>query len=228
MAPSDGGLQVDGGEPQPKKRKLQNQECPRRKLPQIPKQQLCKKHKYSGRHGARAQTIRKTFQVHVDVPTISLHQQPASEQPAHQQPADKQPTHQQPAGKQPTHQQPASKHPTHQQPAGKQPTSQHPPAPMVTISHTKANKQYEDDVITVGFSSAETPKRKKRCLYDRELHIIKSNEWLTDMGNNYYQNLLHKQFPYYKGLEDTTIGVHLQFSIHQNDFVQVLHDGNNH
>lgn len=43
VAPSDGGLQVEGGEPQPKKRKLQNQECPRRKLPQIPKQQLCKK-----------------------------------------------------------------------------------------------------------------------------------------------------------------------------------------
>lgn len=48
------------------------------------------------------------------------------------------------------------------------------------------------------------------------------------MGINYYQNLLHKQFPYYEGLEDTTIGLHLQFSIHRNDFVQVLHDGNNH
>ena len=99
---------------------------------------------------------------------------------------------------------------------------------MVTISHTKANKQYEDDVITVGFSSAETPKRKKRRLDDREWHIIKSNELLTDMGIDYYQNLLHKQCPYYEELEDTTIGVHLQFSIHRNDFVQGLHDGNNH
>ena len=48
------------------------------------------------------------------------------------------------------------------------------------------------------------------------------------MGINYYQNLLHRQFPCYEGLEDTTIGLHLQFSIHRNDFVQVLHDGHNH
>ncbi|XP_020621753.1 uncharacterized protein LOC110059409 [Orbicella faveolata] len=93
VARSDGGLQVEGGEPQPKKRKLQNQECPRKKLPQIPKQQLCKKHKYSGRHGAKAQTMRKTFQVHVDVPAINPHQQPTSKQPTHQQPAGKQPTY---------------------------------------------------------------------------------------------------------------------------------------
>ena len=241
VTPSDGGLQVEGGEPQPKKRKLQKQECPRKKMQQIPKQQLRKKHKYSGRHGAKAQTMRKAFQVHVDVPTTNPHQQPFSKQPTHQQPAGKQPTHKQPAdkqpsyqkpaskqtthqqheNKQPTHQQPtheepvskqpphqqhptnqptnqqhthqepasnqptcqqsASKHATQQQPACKQPTSQHPLAPKVTISDTKVNKQYEDDVIIVGFSSAATSKRKKRCLDDRELNIIKSNQWLTDM-----------------------------------------------
>lgn len=116
----------------------------------------------------------------------------------------------------------------YQQPAGKQPTSQHPPAPIATTSHTKTNKQYEDDIIIVGFASTETSKRKKRCLDDRELRIIKSNQWLTDMGINYYQNLLHKQFPYYEGLEDTNVGLTLQFSIYRNDCVQVLHDGNNH
>lgn len=84
VTPSDGGLQVEGGEPQPKKRKLQNQECPRKKMQQIPKQQLRKKHKYVGRHGAKVQTMRKTFQVHVDVPTTNPHKQPLRRQPTHQ------------------------------------------------------------------------------------------------------------------------------------------------
>ena len=139
VTPSDGGLQVEGGEPQPKKRKLQNQECPPKKMQQIPKQQLRKKHKYSGRHGAKAQTMRKTFQVHVDVPKTNPHQQPFSKQPTHQQPAGKQPTHQQPVGKQPTYQKPTSKQPTCQQHASKQPT--HEPASKHPAHQQHANKQ---------------------------------------------------------------------------------------
>jgi len=89
LTPCDGGLQVEGEEPQPKKRKPQNQESTEKKLRRIPKPQLRKKHKYSGRHGAKAQTMRKTVQAHVDVPTIDPHQQPAGKQANQQQPASK-------------------------------------------------------------------------------------------------------------------------------------------
>ena len=155
VTPSDGGLQVEGGEPQPKKRKLQNQECPGKKMQQIPKQQLRKKHKYTGRHGAKAQTMRKTFQVYVDVPTTNPHKQLLRRQPTHQQPADKeqkpastckQPTHQQHMNKQATHQQhthqeSASKQPIHQQHAlNKQSTHQEHASKQPTCQQ-HANKQ---------------------------------------------------------------------------------------
>ena len=60
------------------------------------------------------------------------------------------------------------------------------------------------------------------------MHTIRNNLWLTDTSVNVFQNMLHQQFPFCEGLEDTTLGPHFQFSIHKNDFVQVLHNGNNH
>ena len=70
LAPSDGGLQVERAENKAKKRKLPNPEQPHKKMAKIPKTQS-KRSKFSGRHGSQAAMMRKTFQVHVDVPKLN-------------------------------------------------------------------------------------------------------------------------------------------------------------
>lgn len=77
MAPSDGGLQVESGETQPKKRKLKNPDRLHKKLHEIPKRQL-KKQKYSGCHGPKAAKMSKMFQVHVNVPITMPNQVPVA------------------------------------------------------------------------------------------------------------------------------------------------------
>ena len=70
LALSDGGLQVERAETKVKKRKLPNPEQPPKKMAKIPKTQS-KISKFSGRHGSQAAMMRKTFQVHVDVPKLN-------------------------------------------------------------------------------------------------------------------------------------------------------------
>ena len=70
LAPSDGGLQVERAESKAKKRKLPNPAQPPKKMAKIPKTRS-KRSKFSGRHGSHAAMMRKTFQVHVDVPKLN-------------------------------------------------------------------------------------------------------------------------------------------------------------
>ncbi|EDO31540.1 predicted protein [Nematostella vectensis] len=51
---------------------------------------------------------------------------------------------------------------------------------------------------------------------------------LTDVSINVSQNMLHELFPLCKGLEDTTLGTTLQFSVCREEFAQILHTGQCH
>ena len=43
---------------------------------------------------------------------------------------------------------------------------------------------------------------------------------LTDKSINYPQNILHEPFPNVPGLEDTTLGLKLNFSIRKEEFAR--------
>ena len=98
--------------------------------------------------------------------------------------------------------------------------------PAKTIS----TNQVDDDVIITKVFQIETKlsKRKRRCLDEEEMSVIKKHCCLTDLSINYPQNMLHEQFPLFEGLEDTVLGPLLQFSVPRGEFVQVLHDGKFH
>ena len=65
IAPSNGGLQVESGEPEVKKRKLRQSDHPGKKLPKIPK--TCpRKHKFKGRHGIKAAVVQGSPPVMID------------------------------------------------------------------------------------------------------------------------------------------------------------------
>ena len=184
----------------------------------LPKQQP--KNKYRGRVGKKASIHRKTHNVHVPVTSkmsFSVGKSTSNQTPLKSSPCQ---------GQTPLKSSPCQG----QTPLQNYSSLSNPNPPAPKLASTGKTNNPDDDITITGVFTSTTniQKRKKRCLDDKEIHIIKSNQWLTDMSINYYQNMLHMQFPYYEGLEDTTVGLHLQFSIHRNDFVQVLHDGNNH
>jgi hypothetical protein len=74
----------------------------------------------------------------------------------------------------------------------------------------------DDDIVITNVcqSQRKVPKRKRRCMDDKEITIIKKPRCLTDLSINFAQNMLHEQFPLCEGLEDTTLGPNLQFSVH--------------
>ena len=96
------------------------------------------------------------------------------------------------------------------------------------IPSTKSEEDMEDIVIT-GVGTGEYSKRKKRNVCDEDSLLLRNyNRMLTDNLINIAQNILHTQFPDIGGLEDTTLGSYLQFSIQRGRFVQILHTGSLH
>ena len=95
-------------------------------------------------------------------------------------------------------------------------------------SHRSFNEQNADDVIFISQGYHNVPKHKNRKLGDRERHIISSGAMLTDEGINVAQSILHQQFPWVGGLEDTVLGPDMQFSVAASESVQILHDGGLH
>ena len=83
----------------------------------------------------------------------------------------------------------------------------------------------EDDIIFLRENKVPPNKYKKRAIDGSEINIIQNGGMLTDVSVNYAQMILHQQFPEVGGLEDTVLGPHLQFSVANREFVQVLHDG---
>lgn len=90
---------------------------------------------------------------------------------------------------------------------------------------TKVQDTHDEDLVITGQETCSVPKHKKRIMSQEEFTIIKSGQMLTDVSINVAQTLLHMQFPYVEGLEDTVLGPAFQFSIAGGEFVQVLHDG---
>ena len=84
------------------------------------------------------------------------------------------------------------------------------------------------DVEFVEESVGCAPKRKKRTLEKDDVSSIKNGEMLTDNAINIAQNILHHQYPLIGGLEDTVLGPCLNFSVARGKFVQILHDGSLH
>ena len=65
-------------------------------------------------------------------------------------------------------------------------------------------------------------------LSEEHKSIIESNtQWLDDAIINASQYLLHSQYGI-SGLQATTLGYHLTFDIMRKDFVQILHNGEDH
>eukprot|EP00794_Sanderia_malayensis_P002420 gene2420-2789_t len=80
------------------------------------------------------------------------------------------------------------------------------------------NTRESEEVIVTGSSMGKYSKRKNRKTTNDDMDSITNNQMLTDNLINISQNLLHVQFPDAQGLEDTTLGPYLQFSIQRGDF----------
>lgn len=96
------------------------------------------------------------------------------------------------------------------------------------IPSKKSGEDAEDIMIT-GVGTGEYSKRKKRNVSVEDTLLLRNyNSMLTDNLISIAQNILHAQFPDIGGLEDTTLGPYLQFSIQRGTFVQILHTGSLH
>ena len=88
----------------------------------------------------------------------------------------------------------------------------------------------EDKIVIIGVTqgTGQIEKRKKRKMDVIEEKAIANGAMLSDISINIAQNLLHNQFPTCRGLEDTTLGTYLQYSICKGEFAQILFTGNQH
>ena len=75
---------------------------------------------------------------------------------------------------------------------------------------------------------APTPKRGQFKMSDIDKNLIITRKELTDHIIGAAQNVLHKQFPDARGLENTTLGPVNNFSVHRGTFFQILHTGTHH
>ena len=93
-----------------------------------------------------------------------------------------------------------------------------------TISMTES----DCDVTFVGSMNGCAPKNSRFLLGEQDIKIITSGEWLTDHIIGAAHSLLRSQFPYAKGLENTTLGPIYNFSVQKGEFAQILHTGSHH
>ena len=92
------------------------------------------------------------------------------------------------------------------------------------------NEKRNDDVeiVRVTHNAGKPEKRKERRMDPSEINTIKSGGMLTDVSVNVAQNTLHEQNPLCEGLEETTLGKFLQFSICGREFAQIIFTGQCH
>ena len=93
--------------------------------------------------------------------------------------------------------------------------------PLVPIST-------DDDIIITNVTTCLPIKRLKRNIDTEELELINNQKMLTSTSINCAQNIIHQAFPNVSGLEDTTVGPKLNFSVQKEEFVQILHNGSLH
>ena len=62
---------------------------------------------------------------------------------------------------------------------------------------------------------------------DREI-LLNPTQWLTDTIINAAQQLLQKQFPHLPGLQDVTLGQTMNFIVHPDEFLQIIHSSQGH
>ncbi len=79
------------------------------------------------------------------------------------------------------------------------------------------------DVEMTGFSHTEVNRRKKRTFALVGEDVL-GGDMLTDEAINLAQNILHKEFAEIGGLEDTSLGPAMNFSVNRGRFVQILHN----
>ena len=84
------------------------------------------------------------------------------------------------------------------------------------------------EVTFVGSTNVGAPENSRFLLGEQDIRIITSGEWLTDHIIGAAHSVLLSQFPYAKGLENTTLGPVYNFSIQEGKFAQILHTGSHH
>ena len=84
------------------------------------------------------------------------------------------------------------------------------------------------EVTFVGSTNVGAPKNSRFLLGEQDIRIITSGEWLTDRIIGAAHSVLRSQFPYAKGLENTTLGPVYNFSVQKGEFAQILHTGSHH
>ena len=232
VIPTAHGLTVEGGEA-PKKRRAPNPDTRRTCYAALPLRPP--KNKFKGRVGQRASIGRNTYKVKLNVqgkrcqaktppdarPSEGSHERPKRTTCRAPEPDEPSAVH---AGTSDEEEcSPASRPRETPQEPPKRRTCQAP-----ETDEPSAVEHSDDDIEITDVRIAEVPKRKKRSIDDEELSLIVNGRCLTDTSINCAQNLLHSQFPLCEGLEDTTLGPFLQFSVQSSEFVQVLHSGSMH
>lgn len=69
---------------------------------------------------------------------------------------------------------------------------------------------------------------KELCLYVSDRISITTGEWLTDAVVNCAQKLLKESYPLMGGLQMTTLGETLAYTVETGEFVQIVNMRQNH
>ena len=96
------------------------------------------------------------------------------------------------------------------------------------LSTSISTMESDCEVTFVGRTNGSVPKKSRFLLGEQDIKIITSGEWLTDHIIGAAHSVLRSQFPYVKGLENTTLGPIYNFSVQKGEFAQILHTGSHH
>lgn len=87
------------------------------------------------------------------------------------------------------------------------------------------------------YKRSPKPKKMKRStswIPELQLHfadrriLLSPTLWINSVIVNAVQQILRTDYPSVRGLQDSTRGITMEFSIDRGEFVQILHDGTNH
>ena len=86
----------------------------------------------------------------------------------------------------------------------------------------------ESDAQFVKTTKGCAPKNGNFLLSKQDIKVITNGEWLTDHIIGAAQSVFRKQFPYISGMENTTLGPVVNFSVQKGEFAQILYTGSHH
>ena len=95
-------------------------------------------------------------------------------------------------------------------------------------SPPKSSHDKSEEIILEKVAHTVTTKRGNFKINDTDVNLIITRKELTDHIIAAAHTVLHKQFPTALGLENTTLGPVLNFSLHRGEFSQILHTGTHH